>query len=89
MKELCKTLVTILAFVIILVFAGFVGNEEVKYTRKGIVTEVDNNIVTIEDEFGEVWVIEDDSYHVDDKVTMRIHTNYTKEICDDIIEKVY
>lgn len=88
MKEICKTFVTIVAFVMFLTFAGFVGKCEVEYTRKGIVTNVCNNIVTIEDEYGKEWEIEDNGYNVNDEVTMTIHTNYTNKISDDIIKKV-
>lgn len=89
MNNFRKMFVTVVMFALFILCACFVGNIETRYTRKGIVTNVCNNVVTIEDEFGEVWLIEDDTYNVNDKVTMRINTNHTNEIHDDFIEKVY
>lgn len=61
------------------------------YHRAGIVTEVNQNEISIDDNDGNiwVWVLENgDHFSVGDRVGLTMDTNETSTIYDDIIKKV-
>ena len=51
--------------------------------------EVNGNEVVFVTDDGNEWSIEDDGYTVGDKVTVKFHTNYTDNVEDDIVKKIY
>jgi hypothetical protein len=61
------------------------------YHRAGVVSEVNQNEISIDDDDGNVWVWElenGDYFSVGDKVDLTMDTNETSTIYDDIIKKV-
>ena len=59
------------------------------YTRQGVVVDVDNGLVTVEDMGGHLWDAYADGLNIGDNVDLKMHTNYTdKYSCDDIIKDV-
>lgn len=61
------------------------------YHRAGVVSEVNKNEISIDDNDGNVWVWElenGDCFSVGDKVDLTMDTNETSTIYDDIIKKV-
>lgn len=62
---------------------------EQHYTRKNCkVIDIENNIVTVEDAVGYTWTFEDEGYVKGDVVNLKMFTNGTENINDDIILKV-
>ena len=51
--------------------------------------EVNGNEVVFVTDDGNEWSIKDDGYTVGDKVTVKFHTNYTDNVEDDIVKKIY
>lgn len=68
----------------------FASYTEHHYTRKDCkVVKVNNNVVTVEDISGNLWVFEDEGYSVNDTVNLKMFTGISKnDISDDTITKV-
>lgn len=61
------------------------------YHRAGVVSEVNQNEISIDDNDGNIWIWElenGDCFSVGDKVDLTMDTNETTTIYDDIIKKV-
>lgn len=77
----------LLTIVLICGLALFCSYISCHYTRKGIVTAREGNMVIITDTVGHEWEIVEDSLNINDIVKMRMNTNGTDSIItDDIIE---
>lgn len=76
---------------IILILFTIVGTYETHYNRQGIITEKDNNVITIEDTIGNLWEYETNSseFSIGKKVELKMYNNGTDtNIYDDKIEKI-
>ncbi len=81
------TMMIIITFIIINVI-------DTHYMREGQIDYLDecNDIIYVLDDTDNVWTFEGDTecYTIGERVTMRMHTNYTdNKITDDRIEKVF
>lgn len=84
-----KNIITTLAIVSITVVTLFTTMYiECHYTKEGIVTDIQDSIITIEDSKGQQWEIVGKSFELDQKVTMIMHTNHTDSRQDDIVKEV-
>lgn len=70
-----------IAFIISIITSIYFANAEI--------VEVNGNEVVFVTDDGNEWSIEDDGYAVGDKVTVKFHTNYTDNVEDDIVKKIY
>lgn len=81
-----KGVKTIAALLLVTICFCFCSYAETHYTRKGIVVEIKDNLVTVEDECGYLWDFEDDGYCIGDRVKLIMDTNHTdSDIFDDKI----
>lgn len=61
------------------------------YHRTGVISEVNKNEISIDDNDGNIWIYElekGDYFSVGDKVNLIMDTNETTTIYDDIVKKV-
>ena len=78
----------VLFMVALIATCGYVESKPVKYTREGIVYNVDNGIVTIKDTTGNLWcweIEDDDNLDIGSCVKIYMNDNGTENIEDDII----
>lgn len=62
---------------------------EHNYTREGIVTRIDNNIIQIEDTAENTWTYETiDNFKIGDKVKLKMYDKCTATIKDDEIKSI-
>lgn len=60
------------------------------YTTDGVIREVENGVVTVEDRAGHLWDFEGFGYHKGDNVTIKFYDNGTDtERIDDKIVDVF
>jgi hypothetical protein len=59
------------------------------YFANAEIVEVNGTEVIFVTDDGNEWSIESDGYAVGDKVTVKFHTNYTDNVEDDIVKKIY
>lgn len=85
MKKILKTVAVIA--IVIGVFNA-VMYIECHYTKRATVVHIQNDIVTVEDNKGNLWEFKGEGYSISQKVKMTMHTNHTDDRQDDIIEKV-
>ena len=74
--------------VVFIAVAGIVGRIESHYSRTGTVTEIENEMIVVEDTTGNLWAVEAADFAIGDTVSMEMFTRGTSEIEDDIVEKV-
>ena len=79
-----KKLLVVLAIFTVL---GLMWGWESTYTRKVVVLENNNGIVTTVDNNGYIWEYKG-SATVGDSVTLVMHDNHTSKITDDIVKGV-
>ena len=53
------------------------------------VIDLEDNLVVIETEDGNIWDFEGDGYQIGDEITVRFDTNGTEDVTDDEIVRVY
>lgn len=76
------TFVLLIAFVILVI-------TETTYTKKGVITSVNDYKIQITDEGGFIWEVEGDNFKVGDHVVLTMDTNHTDDtIKDDIVKKI-
>lgn len=69
--------------------SGIVGNIETHYTLNGVVTEIKNDIVTIEDKNGNEWEFESSDFTIGQNVKMTMFNGCTDNTNrDDEIVKI-
>lgn len=83
-------ILTVLGIVVLVGMLVGVGTMETHYIRKGNITDITNNVITITDTVGHVWEYETtEEYHIGDDVKMVMDNNTTDTIItDDIIIKL-
>lgn len=83
MKTIYKILLVIAVFAVIGVASGY----EATYTRKAVITDIQNDTVTCKDMQGHIW-----SYNgtgsIGQYVTLKMYDNHTNTITDDVIKGV-
>lgn len=77
----------------VLAFIGFgvYGESLNHYNINATVYAMDSTEVFFEDFKGDIWTweLEDgESYTIGDKVVLKMHTNYTEGVTDDMIRKI-
>lgn len=77
----------ILVVLAIFIALGLMWGWESTYTRKVIVLENDNGIVTTVDNNGHIWEYKG-SATIGDRITLVMHDNHTSTIRDDIVKGV-
>lgn len=83
------TVIAVLALVLFFVLLGRVGYWESHYNRDGKVVEVNGEVITVEDNCGNLWDFYGDGYKVNDEVRMLMDSHHTDNIItDDTIERV-
>ncbi len=83
-----KIKVVILIIILILSFC-ICSYIEHNYTREGVITRIDNNIIQIEDTAENTWIYETtDNYKIGDKVTLKMYDKCTPTIKDDEIKSI-
>lgn len=87
-RRVLEILIAVIGIIIFIVIAGIVGNSELKYTRDGVITEIDNGIATIEDTTGNLWEVEAAKLSTGDSVEFQLSTCGTDTIYDDVVESV-
>jgi hypothetical protein len=66
----------------------FCSEVETTYNRKAIVTNVNNEIVTVIDESDNEWDFVGNNFSIGDKVKLIMDNNHTHTIKDDVIKNV-
>ena len=62
---------------------------ESHYKKQGTVVDVNGEVITIEDNNGNLWEFKGDGYSINQKVTMNMYTNNTDNYrYDDIVKGV-
>lgn len=78
----------ILLFFAFVVCPGIAGRIESTYKMEGIVIEKENDIITFENNDGDLWEAEDATIKVGDKIIVTMDNNNTTTIYDDEIIKI-
>ena len=88
-RKSLKNIGITIALVVITIAVGIVGHNDTHYNREGIVTSIEDNVITITDTTGNTWEIEDTNIAIGTNVTLKMHTQgTTNNITDDTIIKV-
>ena len=86
-KNILETILIIFLFIGMLCICSFI---ETNYSRKGIVIDITNNLVSVKDEAGNIWNFKsaDMDLEINDEVKLMMNTNNTdNNIYDDIVKK--
>lgn len=83
-----KFILAVAVVVIALFIIGILGNWETHYKRNGLVTEINDGIATIRDEYGEIWEYESLGFNVGDSVSIKLFDVGTSEVHDDVITEI-
>ena len=85
-----KNVLCVMMLLVVVLMLGIVGYNDTHYTTEGYVVSVnnDNHNVLIKDNNGHLWLINDDSYEVGQQVTMKMCSNDTGTIEDDVVTDV-
>ena len=91
MYRIRNIVVIVVAMIIVVAILGAAGWYETHYTLTGTVVDVNTTreIVTVEDENGNLWDFYGTGFSVNDNVKMCMDTNCTANIYDDEIEKIF
>lgn len=89
-KTFITNLIPVLAcFIMFTIILSIVSYTEQHYSRTGIITGIDNDIITITDTTGNEWQYEAKGYEEGQEVTLKMYTNTTDNIIkDDVITKI-
>ena len=82
-KNWLKSIAVVFIFCAVLSILSII---ETTYTRKAIVIKVKNNIVTVEDESGNLWQFLADDFEKGESVKLIMDDHHTLAIEDDIIK---
>lgn len=58
------------------------------YERPAKVIEIDNEIITVQDTCGNIWSFKGHDFSINENIILRMDSNHTDYIYDDIIVKV-
>ena len=85
-----KNIKIVLGLIISLVVLGLIGYMETHHTQTGYIVSVNqsNNNVLIEDNMGDLWIINDKGFNIGDNVKITFNNQATTTKEDDIITKV-
>lgn len=85
-----QKIITIITIIIVFVLFCFACKFERTYSREHCqIVSIENENIIVEDESGNLWSFEDQSFSLNDIVTLTMDTNNTdNNIKDDIIIKV-
>lgn len=74
-------------FAIVILIIGVICWAEPRYQRKDcVVVEVEQDLVVVQDQCGYEWeYYTDDTIKVGERVDLKMHTNFTDTITDDIV----
>lgn len=80
-------IITVLMFVVISINMFCIVNNYFNnhYTKEATVIEVDQSLVTAIDEDGNIWEFFDNRFNTDDIITLKLYTQGTIDITDDVI----
>lgn len=80
-------IITVLMFIVISINMFCIINSYFNnhYTKEATVIEVDQSLVTAIDEDGNIWEFFDNGFNTDDIITLKLYTQGTIDITDDVI----
>lgn len=85
-----KEITDIVTLIIILAICCILSWYETHYTREATVDSIENNTVTVIDDYGNYWNFESEGFCKGDRVEMLMDTMHTElDIYDDEIQNVY
>lgn len=89
MKKIINFIEGFLVFSLLVFSAGAIGTFETRYSHDGIVTEINNNVITIEDTTGNLWDFTGEGFALGDKVHVTFDSQHTDNTrIDDKIVKI-
>ena len=89
MKKMTTVIATITFIGLTVGLTGLIGGLVSHYNREAIVTNINDDEITVVDYSDNVWCFYGEGYTVGDSVTMKMFTNNTDgNIYDDVIVKV-
>lgn len=89
MRKIINCVLGCVVLAVLIILSGVVGHIETHYTREGVVTEVNNNIVTVCDAQGNEWEFMGEGYSQGQEVCLTMYNaNTDSNIYDDEVVKV-
>lgn len=86
MRTTVKGLLFIVLFFVVI---GVCENYADSYSREMVVLSVDDNTVSLVDNYGELWRVETEDLVKDQKVKVELRANHTEyNLSDDVIVKI-
>lgn len=68
---------------------SFCSVYESTYTRSAVVAQIDNGLISADDESGNTWTFWGDDFFIGEEITLVMDTNHTdSNIYDDIVKNV-
>ena len=78
-----KKVINVILVAMVVVSASYVM---VHYERPNCkVVEISDGVVTVADKSGNVWEFYGENFRVGERVTLKMHTNYSADFTDDVI----
>jgi len=83
-------IITVLMLIVISINMFCIVNDYLNnhYIKEATVNKVTESLVTATDEDGNIWQFFGDGFNVNDTITLRLATQGTADIKDDVIKKV-
>ena len=88
MKKILNGMLGMLVIVGFVVLVGIAGYIETHYTMECEVVKIEGNVITLEDEVGYLWEVEDENLEMNKTYKVEFSTNDTTDRTDDKITKV-
>lgn len=77
----------VLVVLVVFVVLGLLWSADSTYTREAVIVKSDDNIITCEDNGGNIWRYEGKGI-VGEKITLVMYDNHTSKITDDTVKGI-
>lgn len=78
----------VIASVLFLGLPTVASSYETHYSKSGVIINVDENKVSVQDSLGNVWVFNGTGFNTGDRVKMTLFNNGTESIKDDKVTNI-